>query len=274
MRMCAQRPGRMTMAGLFALASLLLAAPALAQEGEAAGAGEGGDPKAQGPIDPIPTDIQEDDPRFWAQVRGIDAIQKREILKEGRFGLTLYGGIIPNNIFSQYFPLGMRLNYFVLETLGLEVSGNYSCGFRRTDEEREQDVRQCGLPTRLRNTVSDPQGVGASSVLLGDEQIAHFNFGVTWSPIFGKTAWHNRSIRYFDVYVFGGVGMVVKQTTPDVGAAPQVGLDPEGALGAGAMYFLGNHLALRLDFRQFLFQKITGGVATPSEVSLGVMLMP
>lgn len=281
MRNSAKRRGREELSLLLVLACLAWASPAMAQDdaGAAAaadGGGEAGEGGAEegGEVDPIPTEIDKDDPRYWAQVRGISTVQKRDILKEGRLGVTLYTGIIPNNIFAQYFPVGLRLNYFVLENLGLELAGNYSCGFMRDDEEKESGRRKCGLDTGLTRTLLDDQGVGSSSVLLGDEQIAHFNFGVVWSPVFGKTAWHNKSLKYFDMYLFGGVGTVVKQTTPDIGADPSVGVDVEGALGAGLMYFLGERFALRLDFRQFLFRKITGGVATPSEVSLGLTFMP
>jgi len=45
---------------------------------------------------------------------------------------------------------------------------------------------------------------------------------------------------------------------------------PEGALGAGLAVFFGRHFAGRFDFRQFVFQKVVGGVANPSEISLGV----
>ena len=168
----------------------------------------------EGPADAIPADLDPNDPMFWATVRGIETVHPRAILKEGRIGLTGYVGVIPNNVFAQYFPIGLRLNYFILENLGLELSGNYSCGFGKSEAEKETGFRQCGRDTGLRRTLQDDQGIGATSVLLGDEQLAHVNFGFNWSPVFGKTAWRNSSLKYFDFYLFGGVGWVLTQNTP------------------------------------------------------------
>lgn len=194
-----------------------------------------------------------DDPMYWATVRGIQTIQKREILKDGRLAITAYAGLIPNNIFEQYFPVGARLNYYLLESLSVELSGAYALGSE----------------TDLRKYVLDQQGINASGVLLGDVQIAHVTFGVTYSLLFGKTAWRNNSVQYFDLFVFGGAGVVIKETTADFGREPETSGDVEGALGIGLQYFLNNNMALRLDYRQFIFPKVTGGVANPSEASLG-----
>lgn len=271
-RISSKREWRAGAVLLAALACLTWSAPALAQDGAPA---DGGQPAEEGAVDPIPSDMDRDDPRFWAEVRGIETVHPRSILKEGRFGLTGYVGTIPNNIFAQYWPVGVRLNYFVLENIGLELSGNYACGFGRDQEEKDTGFRKCGRDTGLRSTLTDGQGISATSVLLGDEQLAHVNFGVNWSPVFGKTAWRNKALKYFDFYLFGGVGWVLTQTQPDIGQAPQLDFNNvEGVIGGGLMYFLQEKIALRVDYRQFIFQKQTGGVSNPSEISLGVMWMP
>jgi outer membrane beta-barrel protein len=190
----------------------------------------------------------------WAARRGIETVQKRPIQKEGRFAATAYTGVIPNNIFERYYPVGLRLDYYILENIGVELSGAYAIG----------------SDTGLIDELKDARGAGSTGVLLGDKQIAHFNFGVTWSPIFGKTSWLNNTINYFDFYVFAGFGLLVKQTQGTFNADPSSGVAPEGALGAGMIFFLSNDWAVRADYRQFVFQKITGGVANPSEVSLGL----
>ncbi len=204
------------------------------------------------PLDP-------NDPLYWSKLRGIETVQRREILKEGRFGFTAYAGLIPNNIFEQYFPVGGRINYFVLENLGLELSGNYAF---------DSD-------TGLIATLEDDQGVGATAVQLGDRQRGHVNVGVMWSPAFGKMAWRNKSLNYFDFYLLGGAGTVFKSTQAVIGSDEET-IRPavEGTLGAGMFFFLSQRVSLRVDFRQFIFTKVTGGVANPSEVSLGVMFMP
>ena len=68
---------------------------------------------------------------------------------------------------------------------------------------------------------------------------------------------------------------MLTQTQPDIGQAPQLDFNNvEGVIGGGLMYFLQEKIALRVDYRQFIFQKQTGGVSNPSEISLGVMWMP
>lgn len=200
--------------------------------------------------------LSKDDPMYWATVRGIQTIQKRGVQKDGRLSITAYGGIIPNNIFERYYPVGIRLSYYVLESLSAELSGSYAFG-QRTDLEKY---------------VQDDQGIGADKdgILLGDVQLSHITFGVNYSLMFGKMAWLDDEIDYFDVYVFGGAGVVIKETKGDFGEDPTVSGAVEGALGLGIQYFFNNDFALRLDYRQFIFQKATGGVANPSEFSLGL----
>lgn len=218
-----------------------LSFPALAQESVESGGEEG---------------VGASDPLYWAKLRGIRTMQKREVQKVGRLGATLYGGLIPNNIFERYYPVGVRLNYYILEGIGIEFAGSYAFG----------------VDTGLQKTLEDKQGVAAKAVLLGDRQISHLNFGINWSPFFGKTSLLNRSLNYFDVYLFGGFGAVVKQTEENIRDL-NVTAVPEGVIGGGIMYFFSNDVVLRLDVRQFIFAKASGGVANPTELSLGLMYM-
>ncbi len=213
------------------------------QSGEESEADEGPDPE---------------DPHYWAKVRKIHTVQKREVQKVGRLGVSAYGGMIPNNIFERYFPVGLRLNYFILENIGLELSGSHA--FRSE--------------TALEGVMDEANGINSESVRVADTQLWHANFGLLWSPFYGKTSFYENSIGYFDMFLFGGMGMVVTKT-PEVANEPLSEIDPnikpEGVLGAGLSYFLLDNAMIRLDYRQFIFQKAgdVGGVANPSEVSVG-----
>jgi len=195
---------------------------------------------------------------YWSELRNIYTYQPRQFLKSGRFGVTVYGGLIPNNIFEQYFPVGLRLNYFILENIGVELAGSYA--FKSQ--------------TKLQPLITESGGVAAQQVLIGDTQVSHTNFGVVWSPFYGKTSFYDNVLTYFDVFLFAGAGIVITETTPTFNAAPEKGVKPEGALGGGMAFFFGQNFALRGDFRQFVFPKVksVGGVANPSEVSLGLSL--
>ena len=198
------------------------------------------------------------DPDYWAKVRKIHTVQKREFQKVNRLGVSLYSGIIPNNIFERYYPVGVRLDYFILENIGLELSGSYN--FKS--------------PTSLEGVMTEPQGINASEngITIADTQVWHTNFGLVWSPFYGKTAFYDTAIGYFDLYLFGGAGMVVTETPDDQTLELKTSIKPEGVLGAGISFYMKNHLTFRADYRQFIFQKVSGvgGVANPSEVSLGV----
>ncbi|MFU8804230.1 MAG: outer membrane beta-barrel domain-containing protein [Bradymonadaceae bacterium] len=194
-------------------------------------------------------------PLYWSEMRDIYTFQKRAFEKEGRFAVSFYTGLIPNNIFEQYFPIGLRLNYFILENIGVELSSSYNFVSR----------------TNLTDMVQDDSGVGAQAILIGDTQLSHTNFGVLWSPFYGKFSFYESGLYYFDMYLFAGAGLVITETTSDFGADPSKTAKPEGSLGGGMAVYLGEHAGVRLDFRQFVFQKVAGigGVANPSEVSLG-----
>lgn len=226
-----------------------------ASSDEQGGPSEGGDSEAE---EVEPEDKPEPgDPQYWSKVRKIHTVQKREFQKVNRFGISVYGGIIPNNIFERYFPVGLRLDYFILENIGIELAGSYN--FQ--------------APTSLESVMSNSKGINTTErgVTIADTQLNHTNFGIIWSPFYGKTAFNDSSIGYFDLYIMGGAGMVVTQT-PNEQRELQTNIKPEGVLGAGVAFYFADHIVARADFRQFIFQKVAsvGGIANPSEVSLGV----
>ncbi len=201
-------------------------------------------------------DRADDDPLYWSDMRQIYTMQQRAFHKEGRFAATVYGGLIPNNIFEQYFPIGVRANYYLMENIGLELSSSYA--LRRA--------------THLREIIRDESGIGASNVpLIGDSQVSHTTFGIKWSPVYGKFSFYDTGLYYFDIYAFGGAGAVVVQSQTEYGTDPSTTVKPEGVLGLGMAIYMGRHAGLRVDYRQFIFAKHAdvGGVANPSEVSLG-----
>ena len=237
---------------LIALALMTFSAPAMASE-EAVD-----DEELE--VSSLP-ELDEDHPLYWAQMREIYVMQQRPFLKEGRFATTLYGGIIPNNIFEQYFPVGLRLNYYLMENVGIELSGSYAFARRPSVNEIVEDHDLV--------TAGDEEGDG--TILIGDTQLSHTTVGIKWSPVYGKFSLFDNRLFYFDMYAYAGAGVVVTRTEPsprDVGTTAK----PEGAFGAGLAVYTGQHLGLRLDYRQFVFQKVDppGGVANPSEASMGV----
>ncbi len=247
------RPSRL--AGLLILAGLLcLGTPGFAQDSDSGGdAAAEADASTDEGAQEDAEELDPNDPLYWAKMRDVFTVQKRPFVKEGKFSATVYAGIIPNNIFEQYFPLGARFNYFILENIGVELSGSYSLKNESSLDE----------------TVTDPRGIGAQDILIGDTQRIHSSLAVLWSPFYGKTSFYNSALNYFDIYVAAGAGVVVTETQPDFNTPATSDTNVKGVLGAGLAYYFGQSVALRLDYRQFLYNTQTGGLTKASEVSLG-----
>lgn len=198
------------------------------------------------------------DPGYWSDIREVQTVQRRPFQKVNRFALSAYGGVVPNNIFEKYIPVGLRLNYFILENIGLELAGSYAI----TSETSVEAILN----------ESSAGGASANQVFIGDRQVGQINFGIVWSPFYGKTTIGDLDIGYFDFYLIGGAGVVLTQvennTNPEGGP---VQAKPEGVVGAGLSYYFLDNAAVRLDYRQFIFAHAgnVGGVATPSEISIG-----
>lgn len=202
-------------------------------------------------------DVDEDHPLYWAQMRDVYVMQQRSFLKEGRFAATVYAGMIPNSIFEQYFPVGLRLNYYVLENVGVEISSSYAFQRGRTATDVVLD-----------DGGGADGGINATAVGISDIQRSHTAVGLKWSPVYGKFSFYNSGLFYFDMYLFGGAGLLIADSAR-IGEEESREPKPEGLLGAGMAVYMSDHIGLRLDYRQFIFQKHGGGVANPSEISLG-----
>ena len=201
-------------------------------------------------------EIDEEHPLYWAEMRDVYTMQQRPFLKEGRISATLYGGVIPNNIFQQYFPVGLRLSYYMMENIGVEVSTSYAFS-------RDASINEI---------IVDQDGIGAEErPLIGDSQLSHTTLGVKWSPVYGKFSFADSRLFYFDMYAFAGAGLAVVQTQTSFGDDPSTTAKPEGVVGAGMALYTSDNLGFQADYRQFIFQKVDppGGVANPSEISLG-----
>lgn len=195
----------------------------------------------------------------WAELRGVQTVQKRYFQKVNRLAITAYGGIVPNSIFENAYPVGARINYFILENIGLELAGSYAFT-KQTD---------------LEGVLREPSGAATGNIRLADSPLGQVNFGILWSPFYGKTAFHQNSIGYFDLYLVGGAGLAFTRTRVEVNQPLETRITPEGLVGGGLAYYFLKRAAIRVDFRQFIFQHVQfdegggGGVAKPSEVSLG-----
>jgi outer membrane beta-barrel protein len=217
-------------------AALLAASPAMAQDEEA--------------VAPLLD-------QYWT--RQVEVVQPRQVEKVRAVEIVALAGVIPNDAFLVYIPLGLRAAYHLTERWAIELTfeANVAVDTGLKDYLERSDAQ---LRARLR-----------------DRQQLRTSLSAMWSPIYGKLALGAR-VLHFDLYLVGGAGIV------RTGEEQALGLDaavrPDFHLGLGVRAFLGRRWLLRLEYRQYLYLRPEdrtgrgGGVGFPSEIALcgGVLL--
>jgi outer membrane beta-barrel protein len=226
---------------LSALALLFVAAPALAAE-----------PAAEPPPAPAATAAPAD-PAYWRARRHVGVIQKRRFPKAGKLELAFFAGVIPNDAFVIHVPGGVRAAYHTSEQVAWELSASVALD----------------LDTSLRSFLEEEDA--DLSAQLRDRQRARVEGAVVLTPIYGKFAWMNRSVVHADLSFLAGLGAVYT-TGDDIDAAEAV--RPEIMAGASLRIFLSRGASLRFEYRQGAYLRADdGGVATPSELTIGLGIL-
>lgn len=223
-----------------------LAGPALLGVGPAHAQPEGDVPRDTGAVDEA-LDL------YWAKKRELKTIQKRLYLKDSRWEFTLFSGVIPNDEFFSYFPIGGRINHYLQEDISVELWGAYDVSL---DSELKDFLEENTLYQIL---VEIPQTL-----------VWMAGADVLWSPIHGKIGMFTSKLAHFDFHLAFGAGVIgteiVNEATKEVSSK----IDVSGNLGVGFRLFFNDTVALRLDYRQYFYPAETGGVAYPAELTLGV----
>ena len=208
--------------------------------------------EAQGASDELPT-LDEELDQFWAERRRVRVVQRRLFEKDGRFYASLSMGIVPNDPYVTYFPVGLRLGYYLNEDIGFELSGNWT-----------------GNTLRSTSDIGDRFLATGERFFPRDQQQWRTNAVVSWSPSYGKFSLLGRKIAHFDWNFVAGFGILMAEGPEEDNLnVISTSLFPEAVLGSGINWWLTNRWALRFDYRQMIFQKSSGGVALPSELSIG-----
>ncbi len=195
---------------------------------------------------------------FWADRRQLRVLQRRLFQKRGRAQLSLMVSAIPNDPFHNYFPIGLRVGYHITEQISIDIGGHYIGETFQTDT----DLERC-----LEGGCDGAQDGITLDVL--DEQLLRANFTLYWSPLYGKFSMLGRKIGHVDWYLGAGMGVVQVQSIQDTGVGYEKTIKPEGILTTGMTWWLHQNWALRIDYRQGIFEKVGGGVNWASEMGLG-----
>lgn len=217
-------------------AGFLLAALALAATAPPA--------KAAAPLDTRALDAALS--KYWSRRQDKAPLIDGLYTHKGRHELTVYTGVLPNDNFYSYVPLGLRWNYFIGEELGLEVAGDYLLAL-------DGDLKTFLTDKKLYKTFDQtPRRLvwNATAALI-------------WSPLHGKLAIFTEKLLHFDLQASLGAGAL----GTDADGLGEVHF--AGTFGLAARMYASEALTVRLDYRQLVYPGVSG-VAFPAEVTLGV----
>lgn len=230
--------------------------------------GQEGDDEEQDEIQPPPVEqevkgsgsVPKDLKRFWADGPRDDILVGQLHEKEGRIEGVLYAGIVPNDPFLTYIPVGGRVGYYFTNALGVEVGGSFLGDALQFDSDLTSFLK------------SQDKILDNNEII--DRQLWRVNATVQWSPFYGKWAILQRKLSHFDIYAIGGLGAVnvgfAEEDEASGELSPQEEIRVEGIFGLGMRFFVHDAVNVRLDWRQGLFAGTNEGLESPTEFSLGV----
>jgi len=153
----------------------------------------------------------------------VKAVQRKGVLKRGRFEVAPFLALSVNDAFYQKVGGGLRLAYSLQDSFAVAVRGAYYTPFR-TDNAR---VGKLAFQSQL-----------LTSQLYGQAM-----FDGVWSPVYGKAAFLGDSIVHFDLFLLAGFGAVWSATSD---APRSEGPHPAAELGGGVRFYPKEWMAFEL----------------------------
>lgn len=171
--------------------------------------------------------------------------------KAGRFEVSLSGNLSVNDAFySKYFG-GLKLGYHFTESLSATAFGAMGLNTKAGSAQ----VCPSGEGCRMADRVQMWQVPGNIRLLSGVE--------AAWAPVYGKLNLFSEQVAHFDLSVLAGADWITYQKVlsraeaEDLAAAggtPGTSSTIGGHLGLGVRIFLQEWIALRLEFRDYVYQ--------------------
>ena len=178
----------------------------------------------------------------------IQPISGQLYLKAGRLELTPLVLLSVNDAFFNKYFGGLRATYHLGETWS--VGGSFSGGTTtRTGSATVCPAGQGCHPASAAELYQVPGKLLWVAALEG-----------SWSPIYGKLNVLAERVAHFDMSLVLGVDLVGHEQVLSSDEAIRLGLTPAskvalgGHVGLGARFFLSDAVALRLEFRDLLYQ--------------------
>ena len=252
---------------LVAIACLLSAIPALAQEAPGIDLSQPPKKKDEGATVLPPIDLSKPEPARSATAQPevsqaalapfgekdvalgdkVKSVQRKGFLKRGRVEVEPIFAATMNDAFYQKFGGGLRVAYHFQETFSLALRG---VTYRKPEFSSPANWQ----PAPIRTDAAREGKMAFGGQLLASQIYDQLMLDGIWSPIYGKISVGNRSIVHFDVFLLGGLGLVWTATSyaprdnAGLGAPPGailVGRSKVGAdLGGGVRFYPREWLAL------------------------------
>lgn len=208
-----------------------------------------------------PEKVEEALDRYWSE-REMPVIAGDQLFTvENKLEFTVFGGIVPNDPFTSYFPVGLRTGYSFDGIWGIELDFAY--------------LGELNVNSELTDFLID-EGAGIRrDVDLGDHQVLRADLVAVFSPLYGKWSLQTYKISHFDLFIVAGVGMVMVEEpafdegNPDPRAEPETGVNFEGLFGAGFRFWLTEYVGLRIDARWMFYTNFEDEIQAPAEITLG-----
>jgi outer membrane beta-barrel protein len=190
---------------------------------------------------------------IWGGRRKVNVVQRRLFQKDGRFEAAPFSGVIPNDDFIVYYPVGLRLSYHFSEAFTVE--GSFAHAIKK----------QTGLTEFLEKDA----GIDIKRAEIQEEINQYFNVNLLWAPIYGKISLLGLKLSHFETYVGMGFGLFqTSEFDPQTGQTD--GNKPSGNTIFGFRWFITDMFNVRTEYRQYFFEKFGGGVSIPVELTLGI----
>jgi len=208
------------------------------------------------------------------------AIRKRLELRSQRFEIGVGSGVSIGQDFYNALLVMPRMSYHFTDWIALGVFG----GFNVTPEWKSTFNADLQTALPAPDASNAQKSTDAKSPTIAQATATMNKIGylagaqIEFLPLAGKLALFSEAFMYFDLYIFGGAGVVnliSKGSLPgecndsnisegdrlyySCNAKAEVGIKPAINAGLGAHAFLNNYLALGLEIRDFIYRNNSAG---------------
>jgi len=159
----------------------------------------------------------------------------------GRFELSPGIAFSVQDAFFKKYVLGGLMTYHFSETLGLALRGGYALS-AISGSTQICERGGCVKPSRTRLEKANAYG---NIRVMGDLELQ-------WAPIYGKISLSAEAFLPFKFYGLIGPGIVM------YGPEGDLKISVGGTVGVGFRFVATRFMAVRMEFRNFLYQESTG----------------